>query len=207
MILRVRQVANEARSAALDVFAAARFLAAADIESPQVWLTADDRHRDPGVRAVVEAWARGIAVVPIDGNEASKGATATVSAIGARAVDGARAGDAARGTEGERAIDGRRAAARFALGIDPDETVELILRETDPGAMGDRLAAFDARIAENAPRRHRLILADLGAHGRRFSEPMVGAIVHPLVLIELRQPDARLIGVARIAADTVIEAA
>jgi len=30
--------------------------------------------------------------------------------------------------------------------------------------------------------------------------------VHPLVLIELRQPNPRLIGVARIAADAVIEA-
>ena len=201
MILRVRQAANDARSAALDVFAAARFLAAAGIPAPQVWLTPDDQHRDPRVTAVVDAWTRGVAVVPIDGSDARKGAVATASAIGLRAVDAPPAG-----SDAGKALDGRRAAARFALGIDPDERVELILRETEPVAMHDRIAAFDARVAEDAPHRHRLILADLGAHGRQLTEPMVGAIVHPLVLIELRQPNPRLISVARIAADAVIEA-
>jgi hypothetical protein len=170
MILRVRPPANDARSAALDVFAAARSLAAAGIASPRVWFTSDDRHRDPRVTAVVEAWTRGVAVMPVDGSEARKGAVATAAAIGMRAVDGSNADP-----EDGLVLDGRRAAARFALGIDPDETVELVLRETEPGAMHDRIVAFDARLEDDAPRRHRLILADLGVHGRQFMEPMVEA--------------------------------
>lgn len=201
MILRVREPANDARSAALDVFAAGRFLAAAGIASPRVWFTGDHRHRDPRVTAVVETWTRGIAVLPLDGSDARKGAVATATAIGMRAVDGPNAGP-----EDGLIIDGRRAAARFALGIDPDETVELVLRETDPNALHDRILAFDAHLEADVSRRNRLILADLGAHGRQLTEPMVGAIVHPLVLIELRQPNPRLISVARIAADTVVEA-
>ena len=202
MILRVRPAAHDARSAALDVFGAARFLAAAGIADPRIWLTADEQHRDPRVTAVVEAWSRSIAVVPIESGDARKGALSTAAAIGARSVDPARLADQPR-----TVLDGRRAAARFALGIDPDERVELVLREADPTAMTARIAAFDERIAADPGRRQRLILADLGSHGRRLSEPMVGAIVHPLVLVELRQPDPRLIAVARAAADAVIEPA
>ena len=149
---------------------------------------------------MVEPWTRGVAVMPIDGGEARKAAIATAAAIGMRAVDGSNAGP-----EDGLILDGRRAAARFALGIDADETVELVLHETDPAAMHDRIVAFDAHIEEGTPRRYRLILADLGEHGR-LTEPMVGAIVHPLVLIELRQPNPRVISIARTAADTVVEA-
>jgi hypothetical protein len=51
----------------------------------------------------------------------------------------------------------------------------------------------------------RLVLADLVEHGSRLSDPMVAAILHPLVLVELRRDPATL-DLLRLAADEIVEA-
>jgi hypothetical protein len=200
MILRRRDAAHGARAAALDVFAAARFLAAAGVAPPRVWVerTADDV--DPRRTSAVAAWSLGIAVVATSTREARDAAVATATAIGATLVD-ARA---LAGPDPSDGYDGKRLAARHALGIDPDEVVEVVLGAPAATGLDDRLADFDARSAADPSVRHRLILADLPDTGPRLSPAMVSAIVHPLVMIDLRRPDPRLIGLARAAADEVV---
>ena len=161
---------ERARSAALDVFAAARFLAAADIESPQVWLTAD---------GTVIAASRGSGLLSRRGHVASpscrstgtrrarvprrrcpRSARAPLTGLApwmrhvARRVSGRSTRTASRGSFRARHRSGRDRRAHPA-GDGP--------RSDGRSTCGVRRAVDD-----DAPRRHRLILADLGAHGRQF---------------------------------------
>jgi len=68
-----------------------------------------------------------------------------------------------------------------------------------------RLATFDERLAAEPDVPRRLVLADLVAYGPRLSEPMVAAILHPLVLVEIRR-DAATLDLLRLAADEIVEA-
>jgi hypothetical protein len=200
MILRRRDAANGARAAALDVFAAARFLAAAGVTPPRVWVERTDDDVDPRRKSAVDAWSLGIAVVATSTREARDAAVATAAAIGATLVDArSLAGPASTGD-----YDGKRLAARHALGIDPDEAVELVIGAPAATDLDGRLAAFDERSAADPSVRRRLILANLSDTGSQLSPAMVSAIVHPLVMIDLRRPDPRLLGLARAAADEVV---
>jgi hypothetical protein len=200
MILHRRGAPHDPRGAALDVMAAARFLAAAGIAPPRLWLERTHDDADPRRAAAVDAWSLGIAVVPTASREAHKAAIATATAIGATVLD-ARS---VAGPGGSGPLDGKRLAARHALGLYPDDHVELVLGTAATADLGGRLADFDARSAADPAVRHRLILADLPDSGPQLSPAMVSAIVHPLVLVDLRPPDPRLMRLARAAADAVI---
>jgi hypothetical protein len=199
VILRRRTPANDPRGAALDVLAAARFLAAAGVTPPRLSVELTDADVDPRGISAVDAWSLGIAVVAAASAEARDAAIATAEAIGATVVDAADAGPAGSG-----ALDGGRLAARHALGLYPDDSVELALGAIAASDLDARLADFDARSAADPSVRRRLILADLPDTGPRLSPAMVSAVVHPLVLVDLRRPDPALIGLARAAADVVV---
>ena len=50
------------------------------------------------------------------------------------------------------------------------------------------------------------MLADLVNHGARLSDAMVAAILHPLVLVQLRR-DPPTLDLLRLAADEIVETA
>jgi hypothetical protein len=195
--LAPRGIASDAAAAALSMTAAVRTLEAAGVESPAVWI-AHGRGRFDSTAA----WDHGIALVRVDGMAADNSARAVADAVGVRVVRSA----ADLGRLGAPRGDGARLGARYELGLWPDERVAGGLKGR-PG--GDEnpppLASFDERLANepNVPRR--LVLADLVEHGARLSEPMVAAILHPLVLVELRR-DAPTLDLLRFAADEIIEA-
>ncbi len=200
MILRRRDAAHSARGAALDVFAAARFLSAAGVSPARLWVERTAGDLDPRRTSAVDAWSLGIAVVPTSTSEARDAAVATATSIGATLVD-ARS---VAGPDTSGGFDGRRLAARHALGLHPDDVVELVIGAPAGDDLDGRLADFDERSAADPSVRHRLILANLPDTGPRLSPAMVSAIVHPLVMIDLRRPDKRLLALTRAAADAVV---
>ena len=200
MILRRRNAPHDPRGAALDVVAAARFLAAAGVGPPRIWVDRSDDDPDPRRHAAVRAWSHGVAVVPVGSREARDAAIATATAIGATLIDARMLA----GGDGPGPFDGKRFAARHALALYPDDVVELVLGDAATTDLETRLADFDARSAAEPTVRRRLILADLPIAGPQISPALVSAIVHPLVLVDLRRPEARLIGLAKAAADEVI---
>jgi hypothetical protein len=195
--LAPRGVATDAGAAAIAMTAALRTLEAAGVDPPAVWIAHGRGRFD-----ATAAWDHGIALVRVDGMAADNAARAVADAVNVRVVRSAsdlgRLG-AARG-------DGARLGARHELGLWPDERVGVVLRaDRDAEALAARLAAFDERLAAEPDVPRRLVLADLVDHGPRLSDAMIAAILHPLVLVELRREPATL-DLLRLAADEVVEA-
>ena len=188
MNLRRRGVAADAATAALDVIAAGRFLASAGV-------------RDGAIRVVeavsdggIHAWVDGVAVVRVSGSAARDAALDTAAAVGIPAS----------AEEPHARPGGERLAARFEIGLEPDETVELVLGPAAMRNLGDRLAAFDDALAAD-PTPRRLVLAGLPDHGPALGPDLVAAIVHPQVLVESEPSDAAFLATLRRAADEVVE--
>lgn len=197
MNLGRRGVATDAPSAALAMTATLRAIEAAAITSPAVWIAHGTASFD--ARA---AWDHGIALMRVDGAEAEASARAVADAVGARVIT--RAADL--GQLGEARGDGARLAARHDLGLWPDEHVVVVLGlDRDPEALADRLDAFDRQLASEPETPRRLILADHVGHGPPLSEPLVQAILHPHVLVEVER-DLSTLELLRYAADEVLEA-
>jgi hypothetical protein len=197
MNLVARGVATNASSAAMAMTAAVRMLDAAGVESPAVWIAHGKGRFD-----ATAAWDHGIALVRVDGMEADNAARAVADAVDVRVVRSA----SDLGRLGAPRGDGARLGARHELGLWPDERVVVVLQaDRDVAALTARLAAFDERIAVDRDAPRRLVLADLVEHGPRLSEPMAGAILHPLVLVEVRREPATL-DLLRLAADEIVEA-
>jgi hypothetical protein len=194
--LAPRGVASDASTAAIAMTAALRTLDAAGVDPPSVWIAHGRGRFD-----ATAAWDHGIALVRVDGMAADNAARAVADAVNVRVVRNAsdlRRLGAARG-------DGARLGARHELGLWPDERVAVVLRaDRDADALAERLAAFDERLIAERDVPRRLVLADLLAHGPRLSDAMVAAILHPLVLVELRRDPATL-GLLRLAADEIVE--
>jgi hypothetical protein len=196
MNLVARGVATNASSAAMAMTAAVRMLDAAGVESPAVWIAHGKGRFD-----AIAAWDHGIALVRVDGMEADNAARAVADAVDVRVVRSA----SDLGRLGAPRGDGARLGARHELGLWPDERVVVVLQaDRDVAALTARLAAFDERIAVDRDAPRRLVLADLVEHGPRLSEPMAGAILHPLVLVEVRREPATL-DLLRLAADEIVE--
>jgi hypothetical protein len=196
MNLTLRAVATDAASAAIAMTAALRSLDAAGVDAPAVWIAHGSARFDSAT-----AWDHGIAMVRVGGPEAEASARAVADAVGARIVASA----ADLGNLGSPRGDGARLAARHELSLLPDEYVTVVLgADRDVASLADRIAAFDARLGADPATPRRLILADLMHHGPALSEPLVEAILHPLVLVELarHQPTLDLL---RFAADEVID--
>jgi hypothetical protein len=197
MNLVTRGVATDGSSAALSMTAAVRILEAAGVESPAVWIAHGKGRFD-----ATAAWDHGIALVRVDGMEADNAARAVADAVDVRVVRSV----SDLGRLGRGRGDGARLGARHELGLWPDERVVVVLHaDRDADALGARLATFDERVAGERDVPRRLVLADLVEHGPRLSEPMTAAILHPLVLVEVRREPATL-ALLRLAADEVVEA-
>jgi hypothetical protein len=195
--LVTRGVASDAGSAALAMTAAVRILEAAGVESPAVWIAHGKGRFD-----ATAAWDHGIALVRVDGMDADNAARAVADAVDVRVVRSA----SDLGRLGPGRGDGARLGARHELGLWPDERVVVVLHaDRDVAALEARLATFDERVAAEPDAHRRLVLADLVEHGPRLSEPMTAAILHPLVLVEVRREPATL-DLLRLAADEVVEA-
>jgi hypothetical protein len=198
MNLRRRGAARDPGTAALDTTAALRFLASTGASPARLWV--DDRTAEHVSldRERAAAWSAGVAVVRVGGPAAREAAIATAAAAGVEAVTTPPgASDTAVPDR-----DGPRFAARFDLGLWPDETVEVVFGAEALSGLTDRLAAFDSRLAADpAPRR--LVLAGLAEHGPKLSSDLVAAIVHPQVLVELRPSGPAVVALLRQAADTV----
>jgi hypothetical protein len=195
--LVTRGVASDAGSAALAMTAAVRILEAAGVESPAVWIAHGKGRFD-----ATAAWDHGIALVRVDGMDADNAARAVADAVDVRVVRSA----SDLGRLGPGRGDGARLGARHELGLWPDERVVVVLHaDRDVAALEARLATFDEGVAAEPDAPRRLVLADLVEHGPRLSEPMTAAILHPLVLVEVRREPATL-DLLRLAADEVVEA-
>jgi hypothetical protein len=195
--LAPRGVASDAGAAAIAITAALRMLEAAGVDPPAVWI-AHGRGRFDSTAA----WDHGIALVRVDGMEADNAARAVADAVNVRVVRSASDLGRLRAPRG----DGARLGARHELGLWPDERIVVVLRaDRDTDALAARLADFDDRPATEHEAPRRLVLADLVAHGPRLSEAMVAAILHPLVLVELRR-DAATLDLLRLAADEIVDA-
>jgi hypothetical protein len=197
MNLVTRGVASDGASAALAMTAAVRILEAAGVESPAVWIAHGKGRFD-----ATAAWDHGIALVRVDGMDADNAARAVADAVDVRVVRSA----SDLGRLGAGRGDGARLGARHELGLWPDERVVVVLHaDRDVAGLEARLATFDERVAAEPDAPRRLVLADLVEHGPRLSEPMTAAILHPLVLVEVRREPATL-DLLRLAADEVVEA-
>ena len=207
MILHVRRAAVDARTAALDVFAALRFIAALGGDPPRLSIDPGDDADDPLRKRAIDAWSAGTALVGVAGHEARDAAVATAAAVGAELVDPAMLARpfATVRDDTSRALDGRRLAARYALGIGPDETVELALVRTAQGEIGRRLTAFDEQSTATPAARRRSIIVARQDRRHVISAELIAAIVHPLVLVELGRQGTAALELARLAADEVIE--
>jgi hypothetical protein len=191
-----RGVATDAASAAIAMTAALRSLEAAGVDPPAVWIAHGTARFDASA-----AWDHGIALVRVAGADAEASAVAVAEAVVARIVRSA----ADLGRLGDGRGDGARLAARHELGLWPDEHVVAVLHaDGDPAALQARLEAFDRALAEEPATARRLILADLVGHGPALSAPMLAAILHPLVLVEVRRDQVTL-ELLRYAADEVVE--
>src|SRR6058998_2463388 len=174
MNLVVRGIASDAGSAAMAMTAAVRTLEAAGVEGPAIWIAHGKGRFD-----ATAAWDHGIALVRVDGMAADNAARAVADAVSVRVVRSA----SDLGRLGASRGDGARLGARHELGLWPDERVVVVLKaDRDPAALATRLAVFDERGAARPDLPQRLVLADLVDHGPGLSEPMVAAILHPLVL-------------------------
>jgi hypothetical protein len=197
MNLVTRGVASDGASAALAMTAAVRILEAAGVESPAVWIAHGKGRFD-----ATAAWDHGIALVRVDGMDADNAARAVADAVDVRVVRSA----SDLGRLGAGRGDGARLGARHELGLWPDERVVVVLHaDRDVAGLEARLATFDERIAAEPDAPRRLVLADLVEHGPRLSVPIAAAILHPLVLVEVRREPATL-DLLRLAADEVVEA-
>lgn len=197
MNLALRGVASDAASAAFAMTAALRSLEAAGVDPPAVWIAHGRGRFD-----ATAAWDHGIALVRVDGMAADDAARAVADAVSVRVVRSA----SDLGRLGPSRGDGARLGARHELGLWPDERVVVVLKpDREVEALARRMAAFDERLAAEPDVPRRLVLADLLDHGPRLSEPMVAAILHPLVLVELRR-DAPTLDLLRFAADEIVEA-
>jgi len=195
--LAPRGVASDAASAAFAMTAALRMLEAAGVDPPAVWIAHGRGRFD-----ATAAWDHGIALVRVDGMAADDAARAVADAVSVRVVRSA----SDLGRLGPSRGDGARLGARHELGLWPDERVVVVLKaDRDVEALAGRLAAFDERLTAGPDVPRRLVLADLLEHGPRLSEPMVAAILHPLVLVELRR-DPPTLDLLRFAADEIVEA-
>jgi hypothetical protein len=192
--LVTRGVTPEPATAALAAAAALRALDAAGVEAPAVWVAR-------GVRFdATAAWDHGIALVRVANVESEAAAHGVVRAVGARIVLSAKD---LRNIGGPRG-DGARLAARHELCLWPDEHVEVIFgADRDPALLTARLDSFERHIAAEPDTPRRLVLAALTRHGARLSEPMLRAILHPLVLVEIAESDDTTVALLRAAADAV----
>jgi len=197
MNLTTRGVAADAGAAALTMTAAVRALEAAGVETPAVWIAHGKARFDS-----TAAWDHGIALVRVDGAPADDAARSVADALGIRVVRDS----SDLGRLGPSRGDGARLASRHELGLWPDERVTVVLgADRDAAALATRVEAFDARSIGPDERPARLVLADLADHGPRLSDAMIRAILHPLILVELKRDTATL-ELLRYAADEVIEA-
>jgi hypothetical protein len=207
MILHLRRASDDARTAALDVFAALRAQAALGIQRPRLMVDATDDADHPLRPRAIRAWSVGVAVVGVADDEARDAALATAASVGAEVVDPMTLTEPmAAAAEPSPHLDGRQLAARHALGIGPDETVDLAIGATAGSALGRLVAAFDERSATDPTRRRRLIVVAPLAHRTAISAELISAIVHPLVLVDLAARGNAGLELAQLAADEVVEA-
>ena len=197
MNLTTRGIAANASSAAFAMTSAIRTLEVAGVEEPAVWIAHGRSRFD-----ATAAWDHGIALVRVDGMEADNAARAVADAVDIRVVRSV----SDLGRLGPSRGDGARLGARHELGLWPDERVTVVLKpDHEPAAVATTLAEFDDRLAAEPERPRRLVLADLVSHGPQLTESMVAAILHPLVLVELRRNPPTL-DLLRLAADEIVEA-
>ncbi len=197
MNLRIRGIAKDAAEAALDVMAAGRFLAGAEIVGGQVWIVEGEHELTAIAPPAADAWAAGSAVVRVSDATARDAARATADAIGIVAFTERPSAPGA-----PLRPDGDRLAARFELGLWADETVDVVLGRAAVHGLGQRLVTFDAAIAAD-PRPRRLVLAGLPDHGPDLEPALIAAIVHPAVLVEWAPSDPAVLALLRVAADDV----
>lgn len=191
MNLAPRGIATDPASAALATTAALRTLEAAGVVAPAVWVAHGTARFDS-----TAAWDHGIALVRVDGPDAEAAALGVLRAVGARIVRAA----ADLGNVGGPRGDGAWLAARYELGLWPDEQVEVALgADRHPAALADRLEAFDQELADDPATPRRLVLAALTAHRPPLSEPLIRAIVHPLTLVEVTRSDQALLDLIGVA--------
>lgn len=192
MNLVSRGIATDPASAALATTAALRTLEVAGVTAPAVWVAHGTARFD-----ATAAWDHGIALVRVSGIEAEAAALEVVRSVGARLV---RAATDLGNVGGPRG-DGARLAARYELGLWPDEKVDVVLgADRHPAALADRLEAFDQDLADDPGVPRRLVLAALTTHHPPLSEPMIRAILHPLTLVEVTRSDQALLDLIGVAA-------
>ena len=190
-----RGIASDGASAALAATAALRTLEAARVTAPAVWVAHGTARFD-----ATAAWDHGIALVRVNGPEAEAAALDVVRSVGVRVV---RAATDLGNVGGPRG-DGARLAARYELGLWPDEEVEVVLgADRHLAALSARLGAFDERLAAEPEIPRRLVLAGLIGHGPALPEPMIRAILHPLTLVEVTPSDQATLDLIRTAAAVV----
>ena len=191
MNLVLRGIATDATGAALAATGALRTLEAAGVAAPAVWVAHGTARFD-----ATAAWDHGIALVRVNGAEAEAAALGVVRSVGARVVRAATDLGHIAGPRG----DGAWLAARYELGLWPDETVDVVLgADRHPAALADRVAAFDRELADDPGTPRRLVLAALTTHRPPLSEPMIGAILHPLTLVEVTRSDQALLDLIGVA--------
>ena len=190
-----RGIATDGASAALATTAALRTLEAARVTSPAVWVAHGTTRFD-----ATAAWDHGIALVRVNGPEAEAAALDVVRAVGARVVRAATD----LGNVGAPRGDGAWLAARYELGLWPDENVDVVLgADRHPAALAERLEAFDEELAADPGVPRRLVLAALTAHQPPLSEPLIRAILHPLTLVEVTPSDQALLDLIGVASGSV----
>ena len=195
MNLVQRGIAADGASAALATTAALRTLEAARVTAPAVWVAHGTTRFD-----ATAAWDHGIALVRVNGPEAEAAALDVVRAVGARVVRAATD----LGNVGAARGDGARLAARYELGLWPDEEVDVVLgADRHPTTLAERLEAFDQELGAEPGVPRRLVLAALTAHQPPLSEPMIRAIVHPLTLVEVTRSDQALLDLIGVASGSV----
>jgi hypothetical protein len=195
MNLIMRGIATNGASAALATTAALRTLEAARVTAPAVWIAHGTARFD-----ATAAWDHGIALVRVNGSEAEAAALDVVGSVGVRVV---RAATDLGNVGGPRG-DGARLAARYELGLWPDEQVDVVLgADRHPAALAERLEAFDQELAAEPHVPRRLVLAALTAHQPPLSEPMIRAILHPLTLVEVTRSDQTLLDLIGVASGSV----
>jgi hypothetical protein len=187
-----RGIATDAASAALAATAALRTLEAAGVAAPAVWVAHGTARFD-----ATAAWDHGIALVRVDGPAAERAALDVVRFVGARVV---RAATDLGNVGGPRG-DGAWLAARYELGLWPDERVDVLLgADRHPAALATRLETFDEELAADPGVPRRLVLAALTTNRPPLSEPMIRAILHPLTLVEVTRSDQALLDLVDVAA-------
>ncbi len=195
MNLVQRGIATNGASAALATTAALRTLEAARVSAPAVWVARGTTRFD-----ATAAWDHGIALVRVNGPEAEAAALEVVRSVGVRVV---RAATDLGNVGGPRG-DGARLAARYELGLWPDEKVDIELgADRHPAALAARLEAFDQELAAEPAVGRRLVLAALTTHEPPLSEPMIRAILHPLTLVEVTRSDQALLDLIAVASGSV----